>query len=94
MELWVVAVPVVKHSPLDQEVVGSQLRQNFQASQAVHGANDVMPQHFESQVNSIRVCGPQVDTLIYYKGQERPTLFHYLWFKPYWVLVFSSLSDQ
>ena len=44
-----VVVPVVKHTPLDQEVVGSrtsQLRQNFQASQAVNGANDVMPLHF------------------------------------------------
>ena len=38
----------------------AQLCHNFQASQAVHGADDVT-----SQVNSVGVCGPQVDTLIF-----------------------------
>ena len=37
----------------------SQLRHNFQASQAVHGADDIMTPRF-SQVNSLSICGPQV----------------------------------
>ena len=44
----------------------SQLRQIFQASQAVHGADDVTTPSFQSQVNSMSICGPQIDTLIYY----------------------------
>ena len=43
----------------------SQLRQNVQASHAVHGADDVMTPHFQSRVNSLSVCCPQVDTLFY-----------------------------
>ena len=52
----------------------SQLRHNFRASQTVHGADDVMTPHFHSQVNSMSVCGPQADTLIYYNRLECPTL--------------------
>ena len=43
----------------------SQLRRYFQVSQAVRGADDIATLHFQSQVNSLSVCGPQVDTLIY-----------------------------
>ena len=39
----------------------SQLCHSFQASQAVHGADDVTAGNCLSQVNSIGVCGPQVD---------------------------------
>ena len=43
----------------------SQLGHNFQASQAEHGADDIHIPQFKSQVNSLSICGPQVDTLIY-----------------------------
>ena len=43
----------------------SQLGLNFQASQAVHGADDNKIPQFKSQVNYLSFCGPQVDTLIY-----------------------------
>ena len=42
----------------------SQLCHNFQAIQAVHGADDVTSPHFKSLVNSLSVCVPQVDGLI------------------------------
>ena len=42
----------------------SQLCQIFQASQAVHGADDIMPPRFLCQVNSLSIYGPQVDTFI------------------------------
>ena len=54
----------------------SQLRHNFQASQAVHGAEDIKAPHIYSQVNSLSICAPQVETLIYYRGLECPTLFN------------------
>ena len=38
----------------------SQLRHNFLASQAVHGADDVITPHFKSQVDSLGVCGPKL----------------------------------
>ena len=41
----------------------SRLRHFFQASQAVHVADDITTPQFLSQVNSLRVCGTQVDTL-------------------------------
>ena len=41
----------------------SQLRHFFQAIQAVHVADDITTPQFLSQVNSLRVCGTQVDTL-------------------------------
>ena len=45
-----------------------QLRHNFQACQAVHGADDITTPIFYSQINSVSVCNPQVDeTLIYYR---------------------------
>ena len=53
----------------------SQLRHFFQASQAVHGADDVTTPPFKSQVHSLRVCGPQVDTLIHNKNDLRPDSF-------------------
>ena len=43
----------------------SQFRQDFQTSQAVLVADDITTQYFKSQVNSLSICGPQVDTLIY-----------------------------
>ena len=42
-----------------------QLHQNCQTSQAMDGADDITTPRFLSQVNSLSVCGPQVDTLIY-----------------------------
>ena len=39
----------------------SQLRHYFQACQA----DDITSLHFKSQVNSLSVCGPQVDSFIY-----------------------------
>ena len=42
----------------------SQLRQNFQASQAVHRADDIATPHFWIQVNSLSVSAPRADTLI------------------------------
>ena len=41
----------------------SQLCHVFQASQAVHVADDITTPPFKTQFNSLRVCGPQVDTL-------------------------------
>ena len=38
----------------------SQLHHNFQASQVMHGADDVITAHFKSQVNSLGVCGPKL----------------------------------
>ena len=35
----------------------SRLCQYFQASQAVHGGDNIMTQHFLNQVNSLRACG-------------------------------------
>ena len=43
----------------------SQLCPNFQASQAVHGVDDIAIPYFSSQVHSTCVCGPQVDTLLF-----------------------------
>ena len=45
-----------------------QLHPNFQACQAVHGADDIMTKHIYSQVNSLIVCVPQVVPLIYCRG--------------------------
>ena len=56
----------------------SQLRRFFQASQAVHGADDITTLPIQTQVNSRGVCGPQVVTLIYYIAPECPTLFNQL----------------
>ena len=39
----------------------SQICHNFQASQGVHGADDVKNLSFQSQVNSMSTSGPQVD---------------------------------
>ena len=38
----------------------SQICYNFQACQAVHWAEDITTLHFQSQVYSLSVCGPQV----------------------------------
>ena len=38
----------------------SQLRHNFQASQAVHKADDIRTLNFQSQFNSMRACGPKL----------------------------------
>ena len=46
-------------------LMSSQIRHNFQPSQAVHGADDIITLHFQSQVNSLSVRGPQVDALIF-----------------------------
>ena len=46
----------------------------FQASQTVHGADDVTTLPFLSQVNSLSVCGPQVDILIFLERAEVPDL--------------------
>ena len=43
----------------------SQLRHKFQASQALHTADYISTPHFLSLVNSLSICGPQVDTLVY-----------------------------
>ena len=56
----------------------SQLRQNFQASQAAHGAIDITTLHLYSQVNSLSVGGPQVNTLFYYRWLKYPTFFYLL----------------
>ena len=37
----------------------SQLRHNFQANQAVHGADDVTTANFQNQVNFMSFCGPK-----------------------------------
>ena len=58
--------------------MSSQIRHNFQPSQAVHGADDIITLHFQSQVNSLSVRGPQVDALIFCWRLECPTLFYYL----------------
>ena len=42
----------------------SQLRHNFAASQAVHGADDITAPHFYSQVNSLSFCGFKVKLLL------------------------------
>ena len=44
----------------------SQVRHNFQASQAVDWADDVPTPSFLSRVDKMSGFGPQVDTLIYY----------------------------
>ena len=62
----------------------SQLRHNFQASQAVHEAVDITALHFQTQVNSLSVCGPQVDALNYLRGLECPIGF----------AVFARFVDQ
>ena len=46
--------------------VTSQLRHNNQASQVLHGADDITTLNFYNQVNSMSIVGPQVDTLFYY----------------------------
>ena len=38
-------------------------RKKFQASQAAQ-ADDITTPNFQSQVNSLRICGPQVDAII------------------------------
>ena len=53
-----------------------QLCHNFQASQAVHWADDITTPNFEILVNSMSTCGPQVDALIYYSWPECPTLIY------------------
>ena len=50
----------------------SKLCHNFKASQAVHGADDITIPHFQSQVNSLSICGPLVDTRIYCQRLECP----------------------
>ena len=52
----------------------SQLRQNFQASQAAHGAIDITTLHLYSQVNSLSVGGPQVITLFLLQMAKVPNL--------------------
>ena len=49
---------------------------NFQARQGVHWTYDVISLNFKSQVNSLSICGPQVDALIYYRRLECPILFN------------------
>ena len=44
----------------------SQLCHNVQASQAVHGSDNITTPNCCSQANSISVCGPQVDRYSYY----------------------------
>ena len=39
-------------------------------SRGVHRADDVTTPNFKTQVNSVSICGPQVDTLIYYSKLE------------------------
>ena len=46
----------------------------FQATQAVHGADDITILHFQTQVNYLSVCGPQVDTLFFVKQAGLPNL--------------------
>ena len=46
----------------ERALMTSQLCHHFQASQAVHGADDITTLHF---YNSLIIFGPQVDTLIY-----------------------------
>ena len=62
----------------------SQLRQNVQASQAVLGADDVTTLHFLSQVYSLSIWGPQVDTLVY---RRVPSLIklNLSWHAPLWI---------
>ena len=38
----------------------SLFRHYFQASQAVHEADEVTTPHFQSQVNSLSICGPKL----------------------------------
>ena len=52
----------------------TQLRYNFQASPAVHGADDITAPHLWSQVNAVNMCGPRVDTLIDNRRLECPNL--------------------
>ena len=54
----------------------SQLHHNFQAGQAVLRADDIMTPHLKSQVNAIFIRGPQVVSLVCYRGLEWPTLFY------------------
>ena len=54
----------------------SQLYHNFLASRELHGAGDITIPNFYSQVYSTRVCGPHIDTLIFYSWLECPTLFY------------------
>ena len=42
----------------------SQLHHYFQACQAVHGTDSITNPHFQSQVDSLNIYGPQVDILI------------------------------
>ena len=48
----------------------SQFCHNFPTSQAVQGAADATTLNFKSQVNSLSVCGPKVDTLIFYSSSQ------------------------
>ena len=57
----------------------TKLRHNVQVSQAVHGADDVMTLHIWSQVNSLNIYSPLVDTLIYYIRLECRTQLYWLW---------------
>ena len=46
----------------------SQLNHNFQVSQAVRGADDISNTRFKRQINSISICGPQVDSHLLHKS--------------------------
>ena len=63
----------------------SQLCHCFQTSQAVHGADDITTPNFQIEVNSLSICGPQVDTLIYGSRPECPTYLNFPWSK--WLLM-------
>ena len=52
--------------------------QNFQASLAVHGSDDIAIGNFWSQVNSMIKCSPQVVTFCQIRLECR-TLFYLLW---------------
>ena len=65
----------------------SRLSQNFQASQAVNGADDITTPLFWSRSNLWAICGRQFDTLIYKRGLECPNLFNKLWLTLTFVLI-------
>ena len=58
--------------------MASQLRHNFQASQTMHGTDEATIPNFQSQVNSLSICGPQDNSLIYCRRLECPALFYLL----------------